>query len=426
MPTLTRYIVTQFVVNFAVLLTVLMLLFVLIDFVIDMDEFFQAGERQAQRAALMDEPIGAAVSINQLDDLLGRGNVAERAVERHGFTAEEGEAIASAMEVGFVAVTARTVWVIVDYYVPLMLLIYVFFSGLIVLAGMGFTLSALSRQRELTAMVASGISLYRVALPLVVTGAVLSAAALPVQELVIPQLSGKLARGKAELKELRPQTSRVEMASDGSGVVLTAADFDPTTDPPQLSGVSIVERDEAGEMTRLIRADQALWLEAQGAWELLGERVLPVVRGADPLAVPMLPASSALYETSLSPTVLRVRQATAYPFFLPIWRLQEVAADPAVGVVQSQRLLRIVYSRFSLVLLNVFVLVMGLPFFLTRGPNNALVQSVKCAGVCLGAWAGGVVALQGGGELLNPLAAAFLPVLVIAPVSAWLLSSVRT
>ena len=155
MPTLTRYIVPQFVVNFAVLLTVLMLLFVLIDFVIDMDEFFQAGERQAQRAALMSEPIGAAVSINQLDDLLGRSNVAERAGERHGFTAEEGEASAAAMEVGCIEVKLRTVWVIVDYYVPLMLLIYVFFSGLIVLAAMGFTLSALSRQRALPARVAS-------------------------------------------------------------------------------------------------------------------------------------------------------------------------------------------------------------------------------------------------------------------------------
>ncbi|MEM9789827.1 MAG: LptF/LptG family permease [Planctomycetota bacterium] len=426
MPTLTWYIVRQFVTNFAVLLAVLMLLFVLIDFVIDMDEFFQAGERIAQRRALAQSDMAGRVSIVVLDDLLGRADVAGRATERHGYDPADAQAIADALDVSWLSKTATTVWTIGDYYVPLMLLIYVFFSGLVVLAAMGFTLSALSRQRELTAMVASGISLYRVALPLVITGAVLSAMALPVQELVIPRLSDKLARGKAELKDIRPKTVRVDLASDGRGTLLSAADFDPTTDPPQLSGVSINERDEQRGLSRLLVAEQALWVEEDGAWELIGDLVWTVQDDVTGEVMPPPPLPSALYPTSLTPTVLRIRQATAYPFFLPIATLQEIATDPAVGDVQAERLVRIVWSRFSLVVLNVLVLVMGLPFFLTRGPMNALMQSMKCAGVCLGAWGGGVVALQGGGELLNPIAGAWLPVLLMLPVSAWLLSSIKT
>ncbi|MEM0914838.1 MAG: LptF/LptG family permease [Planctomycetota bacterium] len=426
MPTLTWYIVRQFVTNFAVLLAVLMLLFVLIDFVIDMDEFFQAGERIAQRRALAQSDMAGRVPVLVLADLLGREDVADRAVERHGYTPEDAAAIAAAIDVSWLNKTATTLWTIGDYYVPLMLLIYVFFSGLVVLAAMGFTLSALARQRELTAMVASGISLYRVALPLIITGAVLSAAALPVQELIIPRLSDKLARGKAELKDIRPKTVRVDMASDGQGTLLSAADFDPATDPPQLAGVSIVERDELGAQRQVIKADQALWVEEQQAWELIGDRTLTLVDPDAPIGQPPPPAASMLYPTSLTPTVLRIRQATAYPFFLPITTLQEIAADPAVGAVQAQRLVRIVWSRFSLVVLNVLVLVMGLPFFLARGPINPLMQSIKCAGVCLGAWAGGIVALQGGGEVLNPIAGAWLPVLILLPMSAWLLSSVKT
>jgi len=426
MPTLTRYIVRQFVTNFAVLLAVLMLLFVLIDFVIDMDEFFQAGQRIAQRQSLAQSPMAGRVPLNALDDMLGRDNVADRAASRHGFSPDDAAAIADALDVSFLYQSFTTFWVIVDYYIPLMLLIYVFFSGLVVLAAMGFTLAALSRQRELTAMVASGISLYRVALPLIVTGAVLSALALPVQELVIPQLSDKLARGKSELKDIRPKSQRIDMASDGQGTLLSAADFDPATTPPQLAGVSIIERDADDNLQRILKAEQALWVDDQQAWELIGDRSLTLVEGDAPLSQPPPPAASALYPTPLTPTVLRIRQATAYPFFLPISRLQEIAADPAVGPVQAQRLLRIVWSRFSLVVLNVLVLAMGLPFFLTRNPMNPLLQSIKCAGLCLGAWGSGVVALQAGGEFLNPMAGAWLPVLLLLPVAAALLASVKT
>jgi len=426
MPTLTRYIVRQFVTNFAVLLAVLMLLFVLIDFVIDMDEFFQAGQRVAQRQSLAQSPMAGRVPVNALDNLLGRDRVAERAAAHHGFSPQDADAIADALDVSVLHQTATTLWIIADYYVPLMLLIYVFFSGLVVLAAMAFTLAALSRQRELAAMVASGISLYRVALPLVITGAVLSALALPVQELVIPPLSDKLARGKAELKDIRPKSQRIDMASDGQGALLSAADFDPATTPPQLAGVTIIERDDDGNLQRILKAEQALWLDDQNAWELIGDRSLTLVDDDAPLSQPPPPSASALYPTSLTPTVLRVRQATAYPFFLPIARLQHIASDPAVGPVQAQRLLRIVWSRFSLVVLNVLVLVIGLPFFLSRSPINPLMQSIKCAGLCLGAWGGGVVALQGGGELLNPMAGAWLPVLLLLPVAAGLLASVKT
>ena len=49
---------------------------------------------------------------------------------------------------------------------------------------------ALGRNRELTAMVSSGISLYRVAMPILIAGIALNVLALPVQEFVLPHLAG--------------------------------------------------------------------------------------------------------------------------------------------------------------------------------------------------------------------------------------------
>ena len=82
-----------------------------------------------------------------------------------------------------------TLGITVGYYGPTVLLVYVFFNGLIVVGAMGFTLTSLQRTRELTAMIASGVSLYRVAAPLLITGLLLSALTLPVQEFILPPLA---------------------------------------------------------------------------------------------------------------------------------------------------------------------------------------------------------------------------------------------
>jgi len=91
MKTLDRYIVRQFLTNFAILFVVLMSLFVVVDLIVDLDEFIQAG------AAHADAWIG------------GRW--------------------------------MATLGITVGYYGPTVLLVYVFFNGLIVVGAMGFTLT---------------------------------------------------------------------------------------------------------------------------------------------------------------------------------------------------------------------------------------------------------------------------------------------
>ena len=108
MNILDRYIVRAFLVNFGILLVVLMSLFVLVDLIIDFDEFLKGGQVRA---------------------------------DRYG------------------GVFLATMFSIVDYYGPVIVLMYVFLSGLLVVTAMGFTLSGLQRTQELTAMVASGLSL---------------------------------------------------------------------------------------------------------------------------------------------------------------------------------------------------------------------------------------------------------------------------
>ena len=395
MKTLDRYIIRQFLLNFGILLTVLITLFVVIDLIVDLDEFTQAGEAFA-------------------DDYVGGRWVA-------------------------------TLATIVDYYTPTVLLVYVFFNGLVVVGAMGFTLTALQRSRELTAMIASGVSLYRVAAPLVVTGLALSALTLPVQEFVLPPLAGKLVRKKSELKrdrggqELRP----VFYAPAGGNDLLSAREFDP--EAGVLRGVQIHARTADGQTARFVRAREAFWRDRPGAgggasgaaaaagngqWQFLDGVAEEVRRPGDPDSGRRRAVEA--YDTDLSPTLLRARQTALYANLLSIRELQDLAGNRAVDARRRGRITQTIWSRFSLMVLNGLLLLMALPFFLTRNPGSTLISALRAAGLCIGAWGGGLVMLQLGPDsvplaaLARPAVVAWLPVVIYLPVAAWQLGRIRT
>ena len=53
-------------------------------------------------------------------------------------------------------------------------------------------------------------------------------------------------------------------------------------------------------------------------------------------------------------------------------------------------------------------------------------QSVSCAGLCIGVWAGGMTLPEMVSGTLNPVAAAWIPVVVYLPLSAYVLQKVKT
>lgn len=370
MKTLDRYIIRQFLINFAILFAVLMLLYVLVDLIINLDEFLQAG---------------------RLWSATGYGHSA---------------ALATLAAIG-------------GYYGPMIILVYVFFSGLLVVGAMGFTLSALQRTRELTAMVASGLSMYRIAGPILVAGIALNALSIPIQEFVIPRLAPQLSRSQSQVKSGVRRSFPVRLAPDEYGNLLDAAQFNAHRG--ELLGLTILERNKRGLTTRQITAPQARWNEQRQGWTLSDGRAVAPAQDIPGVATPVK-----FYRTDLSPTVLLARRASIYPRLLSLSQLQRMERNPAVGEPERQTISRIIWSRFSLLAMNVLILVMGLAFFLHLGQHSTLVQAMKAAGVCMGAWGGGLLLLQVSVGWINPVAAAWLPVVLYLPISAALLQLVRS
>ena len=364
--------------NFGILLLVLMLLFIVVDLIVDVDEFIQAGR------AHRDEWLGSTMFA-----------------------------------------TAAT---IVGYYTPMVLLIYTFFNGLIVVGAMGFTLVNLQRNRELTAVIASGVSLYRVAAPVLVAGVVLCGLTLPVQEFLLPPLAAKLTRSKSSLKEKSKglESKHLYYASAGGRDLLSAGSFEIDGKTARLRDVRIVQRDPEAMTYQLVVADRAEWDDSQGAWELIDVLAeAPPSPGDGRMQGKRTRTATAAYATDLSPTVLLARRNANYANLLSIRDLEGLVRNPAVEPTRRAKVTQIIWSRFSLTVLNVLVLVMGLPFFLKRLPGNTLVSALRAAAVCIGAWGGGLILLQlPPGEL--PVVAAWLPVVIYLPVAAVLLMTVRT
>lgn len=374
MKTLDRYIIRQFLVNFFILLLVFMALFIVVDLIVDLDEFIEAGRLHAHRWGGVLPAILATIA---------------------------------------------------DYYGPVALLLYVFFSGLIAVAAMGFTFAHLARAGELVAMVTSGISMFRIAGPIVLASVLLNALTLPNQEWVIPHLAAKLARSKSQVRFRTISAFEVRFAPDNQGNLLSAARFEVDSAPPMLVGVTILIRDPQGQALKRITAEQAFWDAHRRGWELVGSATITASLDHRPLDIPPQAPSTQIdfFPTDLSPDALLARQATIYPMLLSLAQLKNLAASSSIN---APKMLQIMHSRLSLLVVNVLVLVMALPFFLNRQPVNMLLQAVKAAGLCLTVWSAGLVVTQAGLPMLNPVASAWLPVVLYLPLAAWLLQTIKS
>src|SRR5262249_39657057 len=137
-------------------------------------------------------------------------------------------------------------------------------AGVIVLVAGCFTLGRFLRTNELTAILAAGTSLYRVAAPIVLAGMALNGLWIVNQELIIPRIADKLARRHDDIEGRN--TYAIWCLRDRGNPLLSASRFNPHTS--MLEGVIIMKRDEHGRLTELLRADSARWDVERQLWHL--------------------------------------------------------------------------------------------------------------------------------------------------------------
>src|SRR5204863_1172282 len=71
-------------------------------------------------------------------------------------------------QAGFFSMAKAILWLVFDFEGPRLFQFYAYLHGLVAIGAMGFTLAQMHRHRELVAVMASGVSLQRVAMPFII------------------------------------------------------------------------------------------------------------------------------------------------------------------------------------------------------------------------------------------------------------------
>ncbi len=310
----------------------------------------------------------------------------------------------------------------VDYYGYNLPLYYHQLGGILMTFAGAFTFAILLWNNEMTALVAAGTPLQRLAVPTLVCSVFLVAAWMFNSEVVVPRYADKIARHHDDLAETR--TVDVRCVRDDRNAVLTAQRL--YARQGRLEGVYIIEPDAEGNPRHLIRADGArydrdrhTWILARGVRQQMapafGEEALgPSIRW-EPLDE---------YRFGLNPDQILLRQSSEWAGLLSIRQMSALLESenlpnrPAVARMRD--------IRFTQPLLAWILLLLAVPFFLTREPANVLVAGGKALLLTGGCFAFAFMSHSMTTDPAVTRLAVWLPVLVFGPVAVVHLANVKT
>lgn len=379
MTILDRYIARQFLSNIALLFVLLFSLVIVIDFSLNFDEFTDIAKKVADQREWDRSPVREFLLACVL---------------------------------------------VIDLWWPRLFLLFNYLLGIVLVGAMGFTCAQMVRHRELVAILAGGISLHRVARPVIVVALFMTCLQLANAEFVLPRIAPLLTRNKTDAGARGLGQARQPLAADASGRLFYARTVD--LDKGEIQGLWVWERDARGLMTRRITAPAAHW-DGLG-WSLTNG--VAESREDSASGQRVTTRSIARLETDLDPTALRLRRFEGYANHLSTPQLSQLLtrlrAQPRPPEQRIEQLERIRAGRPASMLSNLLMLVIVLPFFVRREPTNMLTQSLKCAPAALAAVSATLVATTASIPGLPPSVSVFIPACILIPLAIASFSGIKT
>lgn len=328
---------------------------------------------------------------------------------------------------------------IVDLWWPRLLQLFVYVTGLVLVAAMGFTFTQMVRHREMVAVLAGGQSLYRLARPILIVAAGVLLLRVINQEFVLSRsdIAVLLTRDTNDIGHRDWSQFRVNLLADAQNRRFWAQSFDPATN--EMTKLHIWERDADGSIKRVITADKAVWSDPSpdpgargssggtGGWDLVNAKVQTISLSASGSgsATTSEPAPKRII-TGLDPATLKFNRFAMFSQTLSWSQIGEMLSSPLIKPEVAEKLQRTRWSRVSQALSAILALIITMPFYLVREPKNMMIQSLKCAPVGILALMGGVMLSLVPWQGLPPGFAVFIPVLLLCPVAVMMVTWMRT
>jgi lipopolysaccharide export system permease protein len=382
MKLLDRYIIVSFIKNYLISFFVLVGLYIVLDMVIQFDEISK----------------------------LQRGDVG----------AEAGSVMTLA-------------YLLADFYLHQTALFFVHLAGIIPGVAASFTLLRMTRSNELTAILAAGVPLGRVAAPIILIAVILSSLVVIDQELVIPNIISELTRRHDQLRATSAATYPIPAMQDNTGAILIATRYRPPfrEKAAAMDIVDIIERDADSQPLGHVYADAAQWDSQHEQWNLTNGRR---VTGLKPDERPKPAVPAAAYKSNINPDEIALFHSGDFIDLLSIHRINKLLDPSRRNSYGAAGLLRVKHTRVTQWIMNIVLLLLGIPAVLTREPNALRSAAIKCltlSGLCLGTIflcnsLAGQAPPSAEWTRVWPALTAWMPVFLFGPLSVWLLDRVKT
>lgn len=338
---------------------------------------------------------------------------------------EEFLRIAERTETNFVVVMS-------DFYLYRAISFFDRTSGILTLIASMFTLAGLQRYNELTAILAAGISKWRIVRPIVVAGACIALLAALNREVIMPAQRAKLTRSPQELSQNKARNFQPRV-DNWSLITLHGRQLD-------LEAQTIL--DPNFKVPRSLPDQRSTWMAQKALYEpATGERpagyrlsgvVTPKnVAAEQPLKLDDATQTIAIHTPLSAPWLAEdecfVVSEVSFELLVDQngWRQyastsELIAALHKQGVGCGNDVRTTVHARLLQPLLDVVLLLLGLPLVL-RGLNRNLFIAVgQCVLVVVMFLLISVTSQYlGGSYLIAPVVAAWIPLLFFVPITVF-------
>jgi lipopolysaccharide export system permease protein len=283
-------------------------------------------------------------------------------------------------------------WGIFDYYRFQVFRIFALLGGLVPVFAAAFTLMRMSRNNELSALLAAGVPLLRVSQPIILAALVLNLILLPInQEIVVPKFFPQLTRERGATISLGAGQP-LQGLSDGINRRLFAGAYYPPASAnqrPSMEVVHIIEQQrldnddpQSDVVARtIISADRAEWDASGQRWILENGIAAPGMSlgGASAVGVPVTE-----YKGSITPESISLFLDHNFVDLLSTSRINQLLAQP--DVIGLTDLMRVRDARLASFVLNIILVLLTIPAVLTREPlllRAATARVFMLVGGCL-------------------------------------------
>jgi len=315
-----------------------------------------------------------------------------------------------------------------DYYGPRFLWVFDKTAGILAASAAIFAVTWMQGTQELTAMLAAGISPARVLRPILFCTLIVAGLGVANREVWLPSFRSQLARNAQDWRGDKEKNCTPQ--------------FDPRTDV-LISGKKTIGKEKRIEAPyfRLLAPEFAVWgrqVTADNAWYMPAEAGRPAGYLLAGVKQPVNLANLGSLSIQGEPVLLSPRDTpwlkpgecfvvsvvTFEQFSLGTsWR-QNLSTQELVAGLKNRSLqsgadiLVTLHGRFVKPLLDIVLVFLGLPLVLGRASRNIFVAGGICLGL-MGAFFIVSLVCQGMGNnfLLRPTLAAWMPLMIFAPIA---------